>query len=78
VLFLLQDKPIVVEVLRQPPVTPEVTWVEVILGAFGFAGVVMLLATTVGLLVGGLIIYRKKRDDATAPPTDPGHANLRI
>jgi hypothetical protein len=78
VLFLLQQNPIVVEVLRQPPATPELTFGEIILGAIGFTGAVMLLAVLAGLLVGGVIILFKKRLEANAPPTDPGHARLRI
>jgi hypothetical protein len=78
VLFLLQQKPIVVEVLKQPPVTPEITMGEVILSAVGLLGVTMLAAILAGLLVGAVIVYRKRQADALAGPTDPGHAKLRI
>jgi hypothetical protein len=76
--LLLQQKPIVVEVVKQPPVTPEITMGEVILSAVGLTGAIMLAAILTGLLVGAVIVYRKRRADAVAPPTDPGHARLRI
>jgi hypothetical protein len=78
VLFLLQQNPIVVQVLKQPPVTPEITIGDVILSAVGLTGAIMLAAIIAGLLVGAVIVYRKRRADAIAPPTDPGHARLRI
>jgi hypothetical protein len=78
VLLFLQQNPIVVEVFRQPPPTPEITYGEVIFSAVGFTGVVMLLAVLTGAVLGGIIIFFKRRADATAPPTDPGHARLRI
>jgi hypothetical protein len=74
----MQQNPIVVEVVKQPPVTPEITMGEVILGAVGLTGAIMLAAALVGLLAGALVIWFKRRRDAKAPPTDPGHARLRI
>jgi hypothetical protein len=78
VLSLLLQKPIVVEVLKQPPVTPEITMGEVILSAVGLIGAIMLASIIAGLLVGAVIVYRKRQADAVAGPTDPGHAKLRI
>jgi hypothetical protein len=75
--FLLQ-KPIIFEVAQQPPVTPEITYPEVILGAIGVAGLIMLLAALAGLLTGAVFIYVKKRIEATAPRTETGHVRLRI
>jgi hypothetical protein len=72
------QNPIVVEVAKQPPVTPEITVGDIIMGAVGFTGVMMLAAILTGLLVGAVVIFIKRRRDATAPPTDPGHARLRI
>jgi hypothetical protein len=74
----MQQNPIVVEVAKQPPVTPEITMGEVILGAIGLTGAIMLTAAVAGLIVGALVIWIKRRRDAKAPPTDPGHARLRI
>ena len=75
--FFLQE-PIVIDVVRQPPVTPAITYADVILGAVGIAGVIMILAALAGLLVGGLIIYFKKRAEANSAPHETGHARLRI
>jgi hypothetical protein len=38
----------------------------------------MLLALLIGLTVGAVIVYRKKRHDATAPVTGSGHVKLEI
>jgi hypothetical protein len=38
----------------------------------------MLAALAMGLLVGGIVIFIKRRRDKVAGPTDPGHAKLRI
>lgn len=74
---MLQPDPIVVEVVKQPPITPEITMGDIVLGAAGFSGLIMAAAAATGLLVGGIIIFIKRRRDAMAPPTDPGHARLR-
>ena len=76
-MFLLQN-PIVVDVVKQPPVAPEITMADVVLGAFGVTGIIMAAALFVGLAVGATIIVMKRRRDAAAPPTDPGHARLRL
>jgi hypothetical protein len=75
---MLQQNPIVVDVVKQPPVSPEITMADVVVAAIGLTGVIMLLALLAGFLVGGTIIFVKRRRDAAAPPTDPGHARLRI
>ena len=75
---MFQPDPIVVDVIKQPPVSPEITMADVVVAAVGLTGVIMLLALLAGLLVGGTIIFLKRRRDAVAPPTDPGHARLRI
>ena len=76
-MFSLQN-PIVVDVIKQPPVAREITMGDVVLGAMGFAGVIMVAALAAGLLVGAVVIFIKRRRDAVAGPTDPGHAKLRI
>lgn len=77
-MFALQQSPIVVEILKQPPIARPITVGDVVLGAVGLVGVIMLVAAFTGLLVGAVVIYIKRRRDAVAPPTDPGHARLRI
>jgi hypothetical protein len=75
---LQQQPPIVVDVVKQPPVAPEITMGDVVLGAVGLTGVIMLCALAAGAIVGGIFIWIKRRRDAVAPPTDPGHSRLRI
>jgi hypothetical protein len=76
--FFLQQDPIVFEVASPPPVTPEITYPQVILGAIGAAGIIMVIAALAGLLAGAVIIYVKKRHEAAAPSTDTGHVRLGI
>ena len=70
-------KPIIVETVRQPPVTREITMGDVVLGAVGVVGVVMIAAAVAGLLVGLVVVLMKRSRDRAAGPTDPGHAKLR-
>src|SRR5690348_14734142 len=69
--------PIIVETVRQPPITREITMGDVVLGSVGFVGVVMIAAAVAGLLVGLVVVLRKRARDRAAGPTDPGHARLR-
>src|SRR5262245_61308606 len=50
---------------------------DVVLGAVGFVGLVMIAAAVAGLLVGLVVVIRKRLRDRGAGPTDPGHARLR-
>lgn len=50
---------------------------DVVLGSVGFVGVVMIAAAVAGLLVGLIVVLRKRARDRAAGPTDPGHARLR-
>jgi len=76
--FLLQKAPIVVEVIKQPTPTPSISYGSVLLSAVVLVGVILLASLMVGVIVGGIFIYLKKRFNLWAPPTDPGHARLRI
>ena len=78
-LALLQQVPgpIIVETVRQPPITQEITMGEVVLGAAGLVGWVMIAAAVAGLLVGLVVVLIKRSRDRAAGPTDPGHAKLR-
>ena len=69
--------PIIVETIHQPPVTREITMGDVVLGSVGFVGLVMIAAVIAGLLVGVVVVLRKRAADRAAGPTDPGHARLR-
>ena len=69
--------PIIIETIHQPPITREITMGDVVLGAVGFVGLVMIAAAIAGLLVGVVVVLRKRARDRAAGPTDPGHARLR-
>jgi hypothetical protein len=77
-LLALQQQPIVIETTQQPKPTPEISYGGMLLSAVGLVGVILLAAFIVGGLVGGVVVWRKRRADAVAPPTDPGHQRLRI
>ena len=64
------------QTVRQPPITREITTGDVVLGAVGFVGVVMIAAAVAGLL-GVVVVMVKRSRDRAAGPTDPGHATLR-
>ena len=69
--------PIIVQTVRQPPITREITMGDVVLGAVGFVGVVMIAAAAAGLLIGIVVVVVKRSRDRAAGPTDPGHSRLR-
>ena len=74
---MLQQNPIVVEVVRQPPVTPEISYAGVLLSALGVVGVILVAAAIVGLLAGFGIINAKRRQTADEPSAT-SHVRLRI
>jgi hypothetical protein len=74
---MFQQNPIVVEVVKQPPITPEISYGSVLLSAVGVIGVVLLAGIVVGLIVGATIIWRKRRHEAT-DPVDHSHVTLHI
>jgi len=76
-LLFQQPGPIIIETVRQPPITREITMSDVVLGAVGFVGAIMIAAIVVGLVIGIVIVMIKRSRDASAGPTDPGHAKLR-
>ena len=45
---------------------------DVVLGAVGFVGVVMIAAAIAGLLIGIVVVMVKRSRDRAAGPTDPG------
>jgi hypothetical protein len=77
VFLLQQQQPIVVEVDPQPAATPSISYGGMLLSALGLVGVIVLAAFVIGGIVGAVIIWRKKREDSIAAPTDPGHQRLR-
>ena len=77
-MVLLQQAPFVVEVLKQPEPARDIS-VDVVLGMFAMAGVVLLAAAIGGLIAGAIFVGIRRLRDASAPPTtDTGHVRLRI
>jgi hypothetical protein len=76
--MFLQRPPIVVDVVKQPPVAEEITMADVIVGAFGLTGVIMLSALVAGAIVGAIFIWINRVRDAAAPPADREHSRLRM
>jgi hypothetical protein len=74
---MLQDNPIVVEVVRQPPITPEISYGSVLLSAVQVVGVILAAGAIAGLIAGAVIIYLKRRREADQPP-GTSHIRLRI
>ena len=76
-MLLQPQNPIVVDVIKQPPITPEISYGSVLLSAVGVVGVVVLAGILVGVIIGGVIIWRKKRREAI-DPVDHTHVKLRL
>ena len=73
----LQQNPIVVEVAKQPEPTRDIS-IDVVLGMFAMAGVLLVAAAVGSALVAGLIVLYKRRKDASTPHVQHSHTTLRI
>ena len=73
----LQQAPIVVDVIQQPQPTRDIS-IDVILGMFAMAGV-LLAAAAIGsaIVAAGIILYKRWRD-ASSPHSGHTHTTLRI
>jgi len=77
-LFLVQQPPIVVEVMKQPEPARDIS-IDYILTMFATAGVVLLVAAVGGLIAGAIFIGLRRLQDASATPTTgSSHVKLRI
>ena len=74
---LLQKAPIVVDVVKQPPPTPTISYGGILMSAVALVVLILVAAALVGVVVGGIFIFVKNRFNWRGP-TDPGHARLRI
>jgi hypothetical protein len=54
-----QPGAIVVDVIKQPPITQEISVADVVLGAVGLTGTIMIGALLAGLLVGLVLVSAK-------------------
>lgn len=75
-LMLLQQKPIIVDVGKQPTPTRDVTF-DFLVGMFAMAGL-FLLAALIGsaLVATGIILYKRRR--SSTDPSQQDHTSLRI
>ena len=62
---LLQQNPLVVEVIQQPDAAPDIS-VRYILNMFLLAGVALAAAAVGGLIVGALFVLYRKYSDRSA------------
>ena len=77
-MLLLQQQPIVVDVIKQPPPARDIS-IDVVVGMFQMAGVVLLAAAVGGLIVGLIFIAIRRMRDASAPPeSETDNLRLRI
>lgn len=56
---MAQPGAIVVDVIKQPPITRELGMADVVLGAVGLTGAIMIGAVIAGLLIGGVVVGAK-------------------
>jgi hypothetical protein len=76
ILALLQQQPIIVDVARPPEPTPDIS-LDFVVGMFAMAGVFLLAALVGSLIVAGVILFMKRRQQRLSPD-DPTHTTLRI
>ena len=78
-MLALLQQPIVVDVIKQPPATPDIS-LEPALSGFAVAGIFLVAAAIGSLLVaGGTILYKRWRDGVAAEGGSPHtHTRLRI
>jgi hypothetical protein len=75
--FALQPSPIVVDVVRQPEPTRDIS-IDVVLGMFAMAGVLLAAAAIGCVIVAASILLYKRWRDASTPHTQHSHTTLRI
>ena len=73
-----EQAPIVVEVGSQPPATPGISYGGILGSAALMAVVILFAALLVGLVVGGAVIWFKKRKEKTGAASEPTHVRLQI
>jgi hypothetical protein len=77
-MFFLQQQPIVVDVVKQPTPTQDIS-IDYVITMFQTAGVFLLAAALGGIIVGAIFIgIRRLRDAGTAHTGETEHVRLRI
>jgi len=67
--------PIVVEVFKQPAITPDIG-VDVVLSMFSLAGVMLVAAGVGGLVVGAIYVGIRRLGESSAPTPAPKDRGL--
>ncbi len=76
-MLLQPSQPVVVRILEEP--ARETTVVDVLVGAFGLTGVLILIAVVCGVALGGLfVLYRKIQARRRPYKPEPGEDVPRI
>ncbi len=75
--MFIQQEPIIVEVLRQPEAARDIS-LDVVLGMFSMAGIMVLGAALGGLVVGAIFVGIRRFRESSAPPADANHLRLRL
>ena len=75
--MFIQQEPFIVDVVKQPEAARDIS-LDVVLGMFEMAGVVLLVAALGGLVAGAIFIAIKRFRDSSAPPSDTDHVKLGI
>jgi hypothetical protein len=76
-MIALQQNPVVVEVVRQPEPTRDIS-IDVVLGMFAMAGVLLAVAAIGSAIVAASILLYKRWRDASSPHRQHSHTTLRI
>ena len=76
-MLLFQQEPIVVDVIKQPTPAKDIS-IDVVLGMFQMAGIVLVAAAVGGIIAGLIFIGMRRLREASAPATDSEHTKLRI
>ena len=75
--MFLQDQPVVVDVIKQPPAAHDIS-IDYILTMFASAGVFLLIAAVGGLIVGAIFVAIRRMQDKSAPATNPDSSHLKL
>ena len=77
-MFFLQQQPVVVDVIKQPTPTQDIS-IDYVITMFQTAGVFLLMAAVGGLIVGAIFVTIRRFKEASAPNTnETDHVRLRI
>lgn len=74
---MLQQAPIIVEVVKQPTITPDIS-VNVVVGMFQMAGAFLLVAAIGSIVAAAIFVGIRRMRDASDGSTDTSHVRLRI